>query len=111
MGPAWKPDLHRPELPQYRQELGYPGRGDVPDLVEVHSDVIMTGYRAFRRCSSSRVAPCSRGLGRNAFGRLADHLQVPDDGVLQFLGHHECRTARLDEAGNSAATLDHVVQI
>src|SRR5580692_3751844 len=35
----------------------------------------------------------------------------PDDGVLQFLGRHECRAARLDEAGDSAASLEHVVQV
>jgi hypothetical protein len=50
-------------------------------------------------------------LGRNAFGGLADHPHIPDDGVLQFLGRHECRAARLDEAGDSAATLEHVVQV
>ncbi len=32
-------------LLQYRQELGYPGRGDVPNLVEVHSDVIHCAMR------------------------------------------------------------------
>jgi hypothetical protein len=29
------------ELLEHRLEFGYPGRGDVPDLVEVHSDVIV----------------------------------------------------------------------
>jgi hypothetical protein len=28
-------------------------------------------------------------LGRNPLGRLADHLYVPDDSILKFLGRQE----------------------
>ena len=52
-----------------------------------------------------------RDSAENTFGRLADHLHVPDDRVLQFLRRHEYRFAGPDEAGDSAATFEYVVQV
>ena len=59
---------------------------------------------------SSEGEPVAR-FGRNALGRLADHFRVPDDGVLQLVGRQERVSARTDEAGDSLASLQYVMQV
>ena len=44
-------------------------------------------------------------------GGLADHLDIADDCVLQFLRCDECFSAGPDEAGYAAAALQHVVKV
>jgi len=59
---------------------------------------------------SSCARPTPR-LSRNPLGRLTDHLDIADDGVLQFLRRHERPSAGPDETGDPLATLEHVVQV
>lgn len=50
-------------------------------------------------------------LGGNPLGRLADHFDVADDCVLQFLQRHKRFSAGPDEAGYAVAALQHVVKV
>ncbi len=50
-------------------------------------------------------------LGRNALARLANHFNVPDDGVLHILGGYERFSAGPDETGDAVAAFQHVVKV
>ena len=52
-----------------------------------------------------------RASRRNPLGRLADHLDVSNHSVLQFLRRHERFSAGPDEAGDAMAALQHVVKV
>ena len=69
-------------------------------------------HRACRRSPSNRVREVALApQPKNTLRRLADHLHVPDNGVLQLLGSHKLLSAGRDEAGDTVATFNHVVQV
>jgi hypothetical protein len=50
-----------------------------------------------------------RASAETRLAAFADHLNVPYDGVLQFLRRQESFSAGSDEAGDAAAAFQHVV--
>ncbi len=53
----------------------------------------------------------TRVVDRNPLGGLANHLDVPDNGVLQLFRRKERLSAWLNKARDSLAALQHVVQV
>src|ERR1017187_5143922 len=71
------------KLRQHRLEFGYSGRGYVPDFVQIDTDVVVdqdVAHSAYRL--PIQLVQTAPRHGRNPLGGLADHLDIPDDGVL-----------------------------
>ena len=88
------------------------GRMHVPDFIEVDADVVVdedVAHAADRFPIEWRQA--ASGFLRNAFGCLADHFDVADDGVLQLLRGQKGFSAGFYETGDAAAAFQHVMEI
>lgn len=104
--------FRRQKLLQHALEFGDPDGRYVPDFIEIDTEVVVdqdVPHPTDRLPIEGRHA-VSR-LSRNALGRLADHLDVADDRILQLLGRQERRSSGANEARDAVTAFQHVVEV
>lgn len=86
-------------------EFGQPKGRDVPDFLQVDTDVIV--YQDIAHATDTfpiQVSQAATGVGRNTFGCFADHLNVSDYRILTDFRGQESFLAWSDDARNSSTT-------